>query len=191
MEHFTLGTPPDSPVVDGVAWRETSSYVEAKVAVQEAWVPIYIITINETTGAAVTCWDHQFDPILEQLQKPQIEQVMRRLQPTWFASADNAAKERYGDGALLEFLDPDVMNRKWMIGVLFSYLASDTDAAACAAMEKVLRISLQIFAESSNKPSAFDYVRVAAAGAAKGGAQGMATAEKIRQSAQWLSALGG
>lgn len=187
MEHFALGTPPVTPAVDGMSWRETASYVEVKVAVQDAWVAVYVITVSETTGAAVTCWDHQFEPILENLSKPQIEPVMRRLHPTWFACADNAARERYGDGALLEFLDPDVMNRKWMIGVLFSHLAEDTDAAASRAMEKVLGLSLRIFAESSNKPSRLDYVRVAAAGAAKGGARGMAIADKIRQASQWLS----
>ncbi|WP_449281632.1 hypothetical protein [Leucobacter sp.] len=191
MEHFLYGAPPATEIVDGIAWRDTASYVEAKVSLGDAWVPVYILTVDDAIGAAVTCWDHQFDPILENLAQPQIEPVLRRLHPAWFACMDHARQERYGDGALLEFLDPDVMNRKWMIGVLFSSLETDRDARVAAAMEKVLAISLQVFQESSNKPSAFDYMRVAAAGALQGGAQGLAVADKIRAAAQWLPVFGG
>lgn len=186
MEHFALGVAPTGAVVDGIAWRDTPAYVEAKVAIEKAWLPIYVITVDERTGAAVTCWDHQFDAILENLSKPQIESVLRRIHPTWFQCVDNATRERYGDGALLEMLDPDVMNRKWMIGVLFSHLAEDTDSAAAKAMEKVMGISLAVFNELQNKPSKFDYIRVAAAGAAQGGSQGMAIAQKIYSAARWI-----
>lgn len=149
-----------------------------------------MLTVSDSACVAVTCWDHQFDPILEHLDKPQVEKVLRRLHPAWFECVDNAVRERYGDGALLEFLDPDVMNRKWMIGVMFSYLADDKDAAAAVAVDKVLTLSLRVFEESSNKPSKLDYVRAAAAGAAQGGARGWAATAQIRGAAQWLSAMG-
>ena len=150
MEHFALGTEPHTDPVDGIAWRETDAYVEAKVAVGTAWAPVYIITVSDSVGAAVTCWDHQFDALVDNLRTPQIEKIMRRLHPTWFACADNAARERYGDGALVELLDPDSMNRKWMIGVLFSHLVGDKETAA-RALAKVTEISLAVFHESSNK----------------------------------------
>ncbi|WP_062464599.1 hypothetical protein [Demequina soli] len=185
MEHFANATAPTTEVVDGIAWRRTSAYTEAKVAVESAWVPVYLIRVDENVGAAVTCWDHQFDVIIDNLTKLQIEKVLRRLQPTWFACADNATKERYGDGALLELLDPDTLNRKWMIGVMFSHESTDPQAAA-KAMAKVTEISLAVFAESSNKASAMDYARAATGGFFAGAARGMTYAERIMQAAKWI-----
>lgn len=191
MEHFLAGSPPRGPVEDGIAWRETGNYVEAKVLVQDVWLPIYVITVREGIGAAVSCWDHQFDPIIDNLTKPQIEAIMRRLHPTWFACVDNAIRERYSEGALVELLDPDVMDRKWMIAVLFSHRADDRDHAAGVAMDRVVKVSAEVAEESNNKPSKLDYLRAAAGGAAQGGAQGLALANRIREAAQWISGFTG
>jgi len=188
VEHFLTGSIPTVPVTDGIAWRQTDSYVEAKLQMpgDSQWLPAYVLTASEGVGAAATCWDHQFDAFVDQLTNPEIVKIWRRIYPTWFACVDHAMTERYGEGALVELLDPDEMSRKWMIAVLFSRRAKDLNNAAAVALDRVVKISTLLAEELLRKPSKMDYVRAAAGGLVRGAVQGSAQANRIRDAFGWI-----
>ncbi|MCD2462293.1 hypothetical protein ACFT0G_16720 [Streptomyces sp. NPDC057020] len=189
MEHFLAGSPPEGPVANGIASRDTDSYLEVKALVSDLWLPSYVIPIEEGIHAAATCWDNQFDTMVDQLEKPSVVKAWRRMHPTWLACVENCLKERYGDGTVMQLIDPDDMNRKWLVAVVFRPRGTDAaqSAAMGAAVDRVITLSAQMAAEFHTKPSALEYIRAAGSGFFQGAAEGAALANRFREAAtQWI-----
>lgn len=193
MEFFLAGTPPVIEGSNGVAWRYESTYAEAKVRLAEHWLPVYVFSIEDGVLAAATCWNDMFDRMIDELFKHEaLYPTLEKLYPTAMNVIENARSERYGDGALLQFIDPDDMYRKWFISVLVPGLFADdltADKTLLAAMDKTYRLGIQVGIEAEAEPTATQFLGLAGRGALEGYRERNKLFEELHDCLQWLSLL--
>jgi hypothetical protein len=158
------------------------------------WFSSYLVRIDDQVSAAMTCWDQHFDPIFEKFgdpdQGPILSDEFRRIWPNFFAVIDNALDERYGDGALTQFIDPDDMNRKWFVAVLFHSSSSssnqDYEKAVLNAIDAVVTRSHGIADDLLKELPWKSMVRIGFRGGAVGYRKGKAISDKWKQRLEWL-----
>lgn len=153
------------------------------------WYVAYVVMIEDGVGAALACWDQDFDEYFRLIADPKLGSIyvdeFRRQWRTFAQLLDQTADERYGDGALAEFIDPDDINRKWFVACLF---AGDPDATAfmeraVAAAVRSVELSIAIRADFRSPISALSYTRIAFRGAAAGAAE----ARRWTKHLDWLT----
>jgi hypothetical protein len=200
MQHFLRNAAPLPTEQDVVMEDHSPDYIAflRRSNVNPArWFSSYLVKIDDHASAAITCWDQQFDPLFEKLGDPQHGAILagefRKLWPNVFAVIDNALDERYGDGALTEFIDPDDMNRKWFVAVLFSSASSDQDehTVASRAIDAVVERSLGIADDLLKELPWKAKIRIGLRGGAVGFKRGQEIADKWRKRLDWLQTLSG
>ncbi|HEU0131456.1 MAG TPA: hypothetical protein VFQ85_10760 [Mycobacteriales bacterium] len=181
---------PDTAPVETV---EHSGYLEVRL--RETPRPltrsVYVLNAGEGVGAAVTCWGQRFDPVFAGFDDPKYGRIWmdayRTIWPTLFALIDNAIDERFGDGALTELVDPDDVNRKWFVAVLFS--TSSGEAAAEHAVDRVAELSVALSNDLTRQLGWKEKAKIAARGGRVGYREGREIADRWEKRLDWLRPL--
>lgn len=175
---------------------ESPNYVEVVTPYPGGSFITYLVREEEDTYAVCACWEQVFDAMFKRLNDPSIGPVFasegRKLWPGFFLAYDNAVDERYGDGAMVELVDPDDMNRKWFIAIKFR-ASSDTqiEEKGAAAMERVVDFSLQIGQELERELTFWEKTRLFAKGGAQGYRRGKELTGPWEKGLDWLRVITG
>jgi hypothetical protein len=181
-----------SPVVE-----VSARYVHVRYQASDnpgRWFSGYALRVDDDVWAALTCWDREFDPMLEILGRQDgdlIAAELRKIRPALFQLIDNAVGERYGDGALVEIQDPDDFNRKWFIAKLFRASDDELDEALDTHLTQIMESSVVVLRESLNPIPASALARLGIRGAIRGAADGYRIANSLLDKFRWLSDLQG
>jgi hypothetical protein len=198
MQHFLHTAPP--PSGSGVVMNfDRSHYAELlhqSSSDPAQWFSSYIVHIDDNVLAGVTCWDQQFDIILEKFNDPQHGRIwvdeFRKIWPTLFSLFDNTIDERYGEGALAELVDPDDMNRKWFVVALVGIadLTDDEIEQRCyEAADKAVDLSLALTREFQNELSWKQKAKIVARGSAAGYREGREKVGPWQDRLGWLQTM--
>ncbi len=153
MQLFSETHPPKSGA-DVIEIDHSPRYIEYLLesgAKDGNWFAVYLVLIDDSVIAVMTCWGQRFDQIFAMLNDPKYGEIwadgFRKIWPTFFSLVDNTIDERWGDGALAQFVDPDDVNRKWFIVCLLPVPKKSTKASRQMFGEtvtKVYSMSLQV-----------------------------------------------
>jgi hypothetical protein len=191
--------PPTPAEYDGLSLRQTPSYTEIISSVaggsREDLSCCYVLRNDDATYAAVTCWQNTFDVFYQQLMTKYGQIYLDAIKETWpilWAVISNSINQRYGDGALLELVDPDDMNRKWFVGVLVGNIEDPKSPAdhprIVQAVQQVSDISLQIHRERITRTMSFrTKAKIGLRGAMVGYLEGQALSDRLESKLQWFS----
>ncbi|GAA4400766.1 hypothetical protein GCM10023153_28540 [Ornithinibacter aureus] len=194
MDHFC--SPSDVPAGAAGAVLGEVSNGRCPVYFQDAvnpgrWYVGYVVMIDEGIGAGLACWGQDFDQYFALINDPKFGAIyvdeFRKQWRVFTKVLDQTADERYGDGALAQFVDPDDINRKWFVASMF---AADPDTAqftekAVAATVRSVELSLAIRADFRSPISPVTFARVFFRGAAAGAAE----ARRWTKHLDWLTIL--
>lgn len=179
--------------------RDTSDYIEFTLrsrANPGRWLAIYLVQVNASgTWAAVSCWDRQFDRIVAQAAGKNGDLVIaeyRRIWPTFFALVQNAADEQYGNGALTEFMDPDEMNRKWFVAVLFRTPPgnpAELDERVATAVAKVVTLTDQLQSDFLRPLTKISQARAILKAAVRGANESQEIFKRWTENFDWLARI--
>jgi hypothetical protein len=194
MQHFLRTAAPARPSANGIVMNtDHESYIEVLVRSnvdRSRWFAAYLLKVDDHVAAAVTCWDLQFDKVFQTLDHPKYGQIYvdeyRRIWPVFFRLVDNTLGQRYGDGALAEFIDPDERNRKWFVAVQFRGAGSQSDAKARVAVDQAVELSASISQEFQRQLSFAQKARIGLKGGNIGYREGKAFADKWGKRLDWL-----
>jgi hypothetical protein len=115
---------------------------------------------------------------------------LRKIWPTFFELIDNSVDERYGDGALTEVVDPEDMNRKWVIAILVGGLKSEADwPRVLEAVDRAVALSLTVGQELQHELSKGQKVKVMLAGGRAGYRQGKEATAPWEKRLGWLKTI--
>lgn len=200
MEHFLHTAPPATaePGANVVLEDHQPDYYKLLARSDfdpNVWFSAYVVSVDDHTSAGMTCWDQQFDGAFEKFADPKYGPIyaeeFRKVWPTFFELIDHAVDERYGEGALTEFIDPDDVNRKWFIAVLTRAMGStmeDVDRRLEAA-DRAVELSLAVTREIQTKPGWKRMAKIGLRGGAVGYREGQALRAKWEGRLNWLAPL--
>jgi hypothetical protein len=144
---------------DDISTRATNSYIEVEFPIQKSLSSfLYIIPRNKSSVFIVTCWEHAFDELLENIDENGWETIVETW-PTLAKLLYNGIKDRYQEGALILLEDFDYGENKWFVASICGNLDLDDieelfNDRAQETMMLVLGKSMELLTElQENSPS--------------------------------------
>jgi hypothetical protein len=146
--------------------NETPSYIELETRINDPEMPgasyFYVIPQSETSVLVAACWGREPDAMMTQFSNPKFGKDLFRAfceaYPIMGTLFKNGMDERYSDGALIRFRDPNDGEPKWSVATVVGNIVVGSQTDNPDEADEYGFVGSQRFLTHSRMMSAYELV---------------------------------